>query len=105
MNNLTQTNNLAANIALNTAINSYHKDKCPECGKPEDIKEVCRHCEYEYPEDYDISWWGITIIILLICFSGYLFGTVIYWLTDYNNSTLIEIFHGQIDWISNKRLW
>lgn len=49
---------------------------CPECNKAEDIKQVCRHCEYEYPEsgsDGKFEAW-----IALACLIGAVIGAVFF---------------------------
>lgn len=39
---------------------------CPSCGKTEDIKEVCRHCNYEYPPEPNDPWYKIIYIIFIV---------------------------------------
>lgn len=46
-------------------------DRCPECHKEEDVKVVCAHCGYEYPEEDSswsqwVAWLTITIVTLTI---------------------------------------
>jgi len=58
--------------------------KCPECGKEENIKQICKHCGYEYPEEEIngfMTFLGIVLIIWLIL-------TIAWWIAD--NSSLGE---------------
>lgn len=45
-------------------------DKCPQCGKTENIKMICENCGYEYPEEEsEKSNNGIGCITLIIAFA------------------------------------
>ncbi len=40
--------------------------KCPNCGKKENKKEVCKHCGYDYPEGNDVGTATIFFVFFLI---------------------------------------
>lgn len=46
---------------------------CPDCGKSEDIREICAHCKYEYPNDSDNE---PPLLLFWILFSGGVVGGV-----------------------------
>jgi hypothetical protein len=41
-------------------------DKCPKCNKDEEIKEVCAHCGYEYPEKKSSTILAIILLLFAI---------------------------------------
>jgi hypothetical protein len=62
------------NTIIPIFISPEEPEKCPECQKEEDIKEVCRHCGYEYLDysDIEFSWKGFLKWLLLNNFDGWL---------------------------------
>jgi hypothetical protein len=69
--------------------------KCPECGKIEDIKKICRHCGYEY-KDTKLTTTESIFIILTIIFGSYMLITLLYWTME--SCTLLEILKAQGNW-------
>lgn len=49
------------------------KETCPNCRKPEDKMEVCKHCHYEYPEESS-TWLGI--VLGWVAVAGLILGAV-----------------------------
>lgn len=77
-------------------ISSSGSSHCPECGKQENIKRVCRHCGHEYRDD-DVSGWRMFLFIVGVFFVLWVFLTVGYWLLEqsYHRLTLLEVLKGQ----------
>jgi hypothetical protein len=81
---------------------------CPECGKVEDIKRVCRHCGYEY-KDCDPTtfrdWLGVFVVVVVI-WAGI---TVLIWLlqtgTERYPATLVRCFECQWEFIKSLKVW
>ena len=79
-------------------------DKCPKCEKEEDIKQVCRHCGYEYEEDGESVWFILGVIgsfILII----YILVTLTNWFTALDGATLFEVIKNQWEWVTELRIW
>lgn len=81
--------------------------ECPECHRPEDIKEVCRNCGYEYSEGEGMALWKILLMLIfivilvlwfLITLSDFVF-------TNYEHYTLSQIIGSQWQWLSSLRIW
>jgi NADH:ubiquinone oxidoreductase subunit C len=83
-------------------------DKCPHCGKTENIKQVCRHCGYEYPEDENSFWFNFiaTFCVIYLFYSAI---TVIVWLMNLqfenDHQTLTDVLRWQWNFIHQLRLW
>ncbi len=78
--------------------------KCPKCKKEEDIKQVCKNCSYEYPEEEGGGFIGFLIITFILIIT-YLFVTMLFWLSDLDHRSLFEIVGSQIKWFSELRVW
>lgn len=90
-------------------------DRCPDCGKKESTKKVCRHCGYEYKIESggNVGWdifWSMLIIFGCIWFAM----VIIYWLFLQDafwedKKTLIECFAypflALIDAIKDAKIW
>ena len=84
------------------------EDVCPNCGKPEEIIEVCKHCKHEYEEDEDfnITWWDITSVILFFIWILWIICILFDWLFmadrgySYKNS-LREELSEQVEWFKD----
>ena len=79
--------------------------KCPECGKEEDIKQVCKHCGYEYPEEEETNGCMTALVVMLII---WLVITIIWWIAD-NNSlgekrSLWETIKAQYHFITSLKI-
>jgi uncharacterized protein (DUF983 family) len=82
-------------------------EKCPECHKTEDIKEVCRHCGYEYKEDegcFSIVVFIIVIVVILV-FATWVIWTLSDWLCSSYPTTLLETLKSQWEWLRSIRIW
>lgn len=44
----------------------HEPDRCPSCGKLENVKSVCKHCNYEYKEDDKPSKLGAVLGVLAV---------------------------------------
>lgn len=87
---------------------SSDPDRCPNCGKPENIIEVCKHCGHMYEEE-PISgkdaFIGLCIVVSVILLAIYVTYTIIMWAGDAslgNESHLTDVFREQ--WEFLKRL-
>jgi len=83
-------------------------DVCPECGRSEDIKRVCRHCGYEYPESSeDFRWYhilaGIVFILLAVVLFCWILWTLIEWLSW--SDSLVDVLKDQWEWLKSIRIW
>lgn len=79
-------------------------DKCPSCGKNEDVKIVCKHCGFEYEETKNT--WRETLSIVVFCaVAVWLFFTLMAWFAT--RDTLVEILVSQFEWITKlfKRIY
>ena len=93
-------------------IHDEEEEKCPKCGKPEERKEVCSHCGYEYEEE-DCSSWDSISVLLIILFCIWFVITLIVWLVQSSGVpadsmervTLLNILKAQWGFISKLRLW
>jgi len=79
--------------------------ECPHCHKPEDIKQVCRSCGYEYPEENKKNDWKETLIsvFVLLCIVFILF-TLLNWLLPSpfdEHITLVQCFANSFKWLFN----
>lgn len=84
--------------------------KCPSCGKPENIKQVCGHCKYEYPEDEDWNGWVVLGVIVVLIVLVWLGVTILHWLVEQNGfnavkPTLFDVFRSQWEFVRNLRIW
>lgn len=88
---------------------NHEEPKCPNCGKNENIIQVCKHCGYEYDEE-NAKWWEfllativIVIITVIFIFSVW---TIMDWLSDFDNKhlSLFECFKNNIKWLLNKKI-
>ena len=81
---------------------SEENERCPKCGKPEEIVEVCKHCghEYEYEEDIGIiaKIISIAILIFVLIFIAWFLLTLLFWLVE--GGSLEEILRGQWEYLS-----
>jgi len=81
---------------------------CPECGRPENKKIVCRHCDYEYVEE-PTTRLEISIGVIFLCIIIWLLVTGIYWFVDNgefgDHQTLFQIIAGQWEWLKTLRIW
>jgi hypothetical protein len=82
------------------------ESRCPNCNKEEDVKTVCKHCNFEYPEDDTNIFKLVGIILLCVTVCLWFIATIICWLSlNDNNSSLFEILASQWNFIINLRLW
>lgn len=83
----------------------YHEDdsKCPKCGRPEEKVTVCKHCGYEYSSD-DVGCGGCIIFVIVCIISIWIIGTVIYWLSNNNTKSLLDVLIDQWNWIKELRI-
>lgn len=82
---------------------------CPECGKVEDIKEVCRHCGHEYKKKDSVMKEVCIIfgILFLILFFSWLICTLVFWIGEQKDGlpTLVDCFKYQLNYLSKLRIW
>ena len=89
------------------ASSSSEPSKCPSCDKKEDIKKVCRHCDYEYKEPPTTFTEGLVAFMVIVSVI-WLCVTILVWLMDYSfgdKKTLLDMFIAQWEFIKNLRLW
>jgi hypothetical protein len=86
-------------------IHSSEPSRCPECGKTEDIKQVCRHCGHEYRDEEGSAWWGLWLIVGIV--GLWALSTVGYWLMeqDFSKPTLLEVLKAQGEFFRGLRIW
>lgn len=78
---------------------------CPKCHKDEDIKEVCKHCGYEYQEE-KTSGGVIFFCICIICLFLWAIGTIFNWIAfNWNQESLFEIIGNQFKYITSLRVF
>lgn len=81
-------------------------DLCPKCGKGEDIRPVCHHCGYEYPEDsMSFTWREKAVITIVIIIAVWVLITLICWLfvtLENDGGTLMDVLRG---WVSFFKRW
>jgi hypothetical protein len=91
-----------------TGSGNSNKSKCPECGKDEEIIEVCKNCGHKYPEE-EVSWKFYVGITILIIISIWLMATMVTWIeaTHRRDITLVEYVKDQGIYIKDlsKKLW
>lgn len=83
-------------------INTPEPETCPNCGKPENIKRVCRHCNYEYLEAKRSFWFRFIFAIeavLGVAFFFWLIVTCFNWLMD--GTPLLEVLKSQWQAVTN----
>jgi hypothetical protein len=86
-------------------------DVCPQCGKEEDIKAVCKHCGYEYPDEEDSgSSFPEWLIIPIALVGAWLVLTVGFWVLEnageYGSApTFVEVLKSQWAVITQLRIW
>ena len=79
-----------------------HRNKipcCPKCNKPENIKLVCDHCGYEYKDSTIQEWLAVLYFILIVLFVSWIIVTIIIWIINYNEVTLVQTFLNQFKFI------
>ena len=83
-----------------------HSSRCPECGKPEDIKQVCKHCGHEYRDEESSGWWVLWLILGTIATLWLLF-TVGDWLIEqgFGKPTLLDVLKAQGAFFRGLRIW
>ena len=83
---------------------SSEEEVCPNCWKPEDIVEVCKHCRYEYEDDSDISFWDVIImavvLFLVIAAIFMFFIPLLNWLSD-EHITLVKSYADMFKYVGN----
>lgn len=86
-----------------------HCSRCPECGKPEDTKTVCKHCGHEYLEEGMGLGWGIFWTVAGIALGLWLLFTVMFWVGEQcdggKRSFLLEVLRWQWEFVSRMRVW
>lgn len=85
-------------------IDTSEPDTCPKCGKEEDIKQVCGHCGYVYPEDDESSnWWVPIAVIIFIILVFWVLWTLVQWFGGFEDS-LWEVLKMQWRWVSRLKI-
>lgn len=80
---------------------------CPHCGKPEDIIEVCRHCQYVYRRpDHPVREVIVTVAVIVGGLSVFVFlmMAMLEWLVGHSNKSLLEIIVEGLRWLFSKRV-
>ena len=85
---------------------STKADKCPNCGKSEDIIETCNHCGYVYKDDDYLDAKTKWLIAIIIIVGIWLIITIISWFLDvgWDNRSLLEIIKDQWTWIKQLKI-
>ena len=82
---------------------NYHEEKCPKCGKTEDIISVCRHCGYEYEDSYGIMFYLSAVIATVIFL--WVFITLSTWiLFNFDKLSLFQILANQWKWLTSLKV-
>lgn len=79
--------------------------RCPACKRVESKVEVCEHCRHEYKselkyttgEKWFMAWFAATAMWIVL--------TLVWWLLDFDNPTLVEVVKNQIEWVTSLRIW
>lgn len=86
----------------------YSPEICPECGRPEHIIEVCKHCGYEYSTNDELSFTtfciGFLIVVCVLILGIWAASTTFDWLCGYENKSLVDILQNQWNWVRNLRI-
>lgn len=83
---------------------NQNEEVCPNCGKPEEIIEVCKHCGHEY-EYESLSVKEKIIFALFVIVFIWVMITLFEWLFfNFDNESLFEIIKSQYDWITSLRI-
>lgn len=82
-------------------------ERCPECGKEEDLKTVCRHCGHEYEDDEPIGFLGWVIGISILGLIVWFILTMIFWFVGslVDGDTLLDVLKSQWEFISNLKIY
>jgi hypothetical protein len=76
--------------------------KCPKCGQDEDVKQVCKHCGYEYEEESGLSFGDVLLLVFIVIGGAFLFlwlvWTFITWF-DHENLTLLDVLKNQGEYL------
>ena len=84
------------------------ESNCPNCGKTEEIIEVCKHCGHIYKTS-DFSWWYVILFILAFLIFAWILCTILSWCSDcdlgVDNPTLLSKFKEQFEFIKSLRLF
>lgn len=81
-------------------------DRCPECGRLEDVKVLCRHCKYEYPES-ESKWTDWAVPLGSILGFIWLMFTVMFWTLESRSTTFVDMVVGQFEFVRDLlgRIW
>ncbi len=97
----------ATEIILVTQNNSKPTE-CPNCHKPEDVKQVCKHCEYIYPEE-NTTWWDVVKIIILVVvvmiLASFLLISLAEWLEHGDHKSLIKIMWENLQYLFSLKVF
>jgi hypothetical protein len=85
---------------------TYQVPTCPECGHEEDVKQVCKHCGYEYSESGYSKWTVIKWILIIILFLWVLCTAIIWIIGDIGypqkpDPTLVQVIKNEYHWLVN----
>lgn len=86
-------------------------NKCPKCNKPEQIKEACSHCNYEYKDETTLleAIIGLSKCVIVL----YIIITIIYWLSvnecgqdiwSTTRCSLLDVVKNQWDWLKGIKI-
>lgn len=82
----------------------HEPDKCPNCKNPENIKQVCRNCGYEYKEDDELSRKEFLFCFLIVSIFFWVLATVTIWVAD-GNKSLLDMFINQFKYVSKLKMF
>lgn len=80
------------------------KDKCPSCGKDEDIIKVCKYCGHEYKDEPLTFMEGFICVLILIAIIWVIITLILWLFINLNNASLFEIIKWQWDWLTSLRI-
>lgn len=84
---------------------NHREPKCPECGEPENIKQTCRHCGYEYDEDNELNFKDVLFIMFAVIVFVWAIITLMMWFAERENTSLIGLIIAQIKAVMELRIW
>ena|SRR3990167_3531748 len=90
----------------------HEPSKCPKCKGPENIKNVCRGCgyEYEYEESEDSVWLEIVLMVVaaiaIILLGAWAMKIISDWLSQYGvKQSLFELIKNDLEFIRTLRIF
>lgn len=75
--------------------------RCPSCDNLENKKVICGHCNYEYKEESEFSFWECILAIIFLLFFVWLVVTITFWFTYSDQMSLTDVLKDEWEFIKN----